>query len=346
MSLDMIYPLYIGGMRSAINRQAAAGLEAAKQEVRRTDLQVMYDVTRMYYGGVLARKLVQTGEDALARLEVTLELTENLYKKGSGKTKKTDYLKHKVVVESLRSMLAVLKSNEQLARAALVNSMGLDWDTEIELSEEEIPFTPYQADLKELVGNAYRFNPDWARLNAGLAAMEAKVQEARSGHKPKIALLGKLEYIGNSYDAGIVGPEEEKSWLVGIGMELPVFNGFRTRNQVKEARARLGKLEGQKVLLREGLALQVQYLFLQMGRAQEQEEAAGEALNAAEDNRRLTVRAYQSDLMEVQDVVAAQLMEAFAVAQYQKVRYDHLGARAHLELVIGQEMENLVRGER
>ena len=344
-SVGLTYPLYTGGMRRALVRQASAGLEAARQQVRRTDLQVVYDVKRMYYGGVLARKLVHTGEDALARLEVTLELTENLYKRGSGKVKKTDWLKHKVVVESLRSLLARLKNNEQLVRAALVNTLGLKWDTEIELSETEIPFEPYGADLRELVAGAYRFNPDWARLKAGLDAMEARVGEARSGHMPKIALLGQLEYIGNSYDAGIVGPDQKKSWMVGVGLELPLFNGFRTRNRVREARARLSKLEGQQVLLREGLALQVKYLFLQLARTQEQEAAALEALKAAEDNRRLNVRAYQDDLVEVQDIVEAQLIESFMIAQYEKVRYDHVEARAHLELVVGTEIDDLLQGE-
>ena len=42
--LDVTSPLYTGGMRSAINRQAKAGLEAAKQEVRRTSLQASREI--------------------------------------------------------------------------------------------------------------------------------------------------------------------------------------------------------------------------------------------------------------------------------------------------------------
>lgn len=341
-TLEMVYPLYTGGLRPALKRQAKAGVAAAQQEVRRTDLQVVYDLKRIYYGAVLARKMVRTGEDALARLEVTLELTENLYKRGSGKVKKTDYLQHKMIVESLRSLVARLRSAEALVRAALVNTMGLPWSTEVEVTEEEIPFAPYEADLEALVSGCYRFNPDWARMKAGLDAFEAKVSEARSGHLPKFALIGRLEYINNDYDAGVVPPEEKTSWLAAIGMELPVFHGFRTRNEVREARARLEKLENQKVLLREGLALQIQYLFLQLTRAQEEEESARTALEAAQDNRRLTVRAYQDDLMEVQDVITAQLMESFMTAKYEKTLYDHMEGRAHLGRVVGEEIERVL----
>ena len=110
-SLNVNYPLFTGGLRSAKVKQAKCGVEVAKQEVRRTDLQVMYDVHRMYYGVILARQLHQIGRDALARLEVTQELTEKLYKGGSLKVKKTDYLRSKSTVEGVRSLVAALESN-------------------------------------------------------------------------------------------------------------------------------------------------------------------------------------------------------------------------------------------
>ena len=188
-ALDITYPLYMGGYRAGITRQTRAGIEAAKQEVRRTDLQIVYDVKRFYFGGLLSRELVHIGKDALARLEVTLELTENLNKRGSGKVTKTDFLKHKMVVESVRSILAKLENNAVLARAALVNTLGLAWRTPVELADPEIPFDPVQIDLEALVTGAYRFNPDWARLHAGLNAAQGKVQEAKSGGRPTLALL-------------------------------------------------------------------------------------------------------------------------------------------------------------
>ena len=76
LSLD--YVLYSGGKQSAMIRQAECGVEVARQDARRTDLKVIYDVKRMYHGSVLAGALHRLGEDTLARLEVTLELTESV----------------------------------------------------------------------------------------------------------------------------------------------------------------------------------------------------------------------------------------------------------------------------
>jgi hypothetical protein len=46
-SLNVDLPLFTGGLRYAKVKQAKCGVEAARQDVRRTDLQVAYDVNRI-----------------------------------------------------------------------------------------------------------------------------------------------------------------------------------------------------------------------------------------------------------------------------------------------------------
>jgi len=342
-TLNMTLPIYTGGKVSAIVRQAEQGMKASREEARRTDLQVVYDTTRYYYGAMLARELARIGRDALSRMEVTLELTENLYTKGSGRVKKTDYLRNKTVVEGLRGAVTALEANEQLARAALTNTMGLGWESPVEPALQELPFTPVDADLKELVSGAYRFNPDWARLEAGLEAAAAKIDEARSGHLPKIGLFGKVTRIENSYNSGIVTPENRNSWAIGVGIELPLFNGFRTTNEVREARARLEKLKEQQLLLREGIALQVKHIFIHMMSAREQKKSSEAAALSSEENRALNERAYQEELVETKDVIEAQLVESLMKAQYRKALFDNLEARANLEFVVGKEVDAFMK---
>lgn len=340
-SLTLQYPIYTGGLRGAVAKQAVSGLEAAREEARRTDLQIVYDVRRIYYGAVLAKNLLRIATDTLARMEVTLALTESLYTRGSGRVKKTDYLRNKTVVEGLRSLCAFLSGTEETARAALTNTMGLKWNKEVAVAEETIPFVVYAGDLKQTVSNAYEFNPDWAKLQAALEAAEAKVDEARSGHFPKVALVGNLNHIENAYDKGLSTPENRNSWCVGVAMELPLFNGFRTKHEVSEALARLGKLKEERVLLKEGIGLQVKQLFILMMSTQDQKKASEEAMRASEENRDLNERAYQAELVETKDVIEAQLMESFMKGQYEKSLFDHMESQVHLEYVVGQEIGKL-----
>jgi len=323
-TLNATLPLYTGGQISSVVRQTEQGMAVAREEARRTDLQITYDITRYYYGAVLARELLRIGTDTLARMEVTLELTEKLYTQGSGKVKKTDYLRNKTVVEALRSAVRALEANEQLAKSALTNAMGISWDTPIDLALRELPFTPARSQLKELVSGAYHFNPDWARLEAGLAAAEAKIDEAKSGHLPKIGLFGSLTRIENPYNGGIVTNENKTSFTIGVGIELPLFNGLRTVNEVREARAQLSRLKEQQLLLKEGIALQVKHIFIQMMSAQQQKDSSEAAATAAEENRALNERAYQEEMVETKDVIEAQLIESLMKAQYQKSLFDNI----------------------
>lgn len=343
--LNLTLPLYTGGKRRGLRQQASAGVSAAEKQARKTDLQLEYDVRRYYYGGVLAKRLVQTAEDALARLEVTLDLTENLYKRGSGSVTKADYLRHKMIVESLRSMLVALQEKEDLAKTALANTMGLTWSAALSIGETQVPFEHRPIDVRDLVDAAYRSSPDWARIDAGLKAAEGKLKEARSEGRPKLALQGQYQYIANSYDAGAVSDAEKRSWRVGLGLQMPLFSGGRHRNESREALARMDKLTAQKSLLKEGLAVQVKALHRTIQRTQAQEKAARAALEVATDNRELNIRAYQDQLVEVEDVISAQVMESFAIAQYEKVRYDQLEAVARLEKVMGMSLGDARSGD-
>jgi outer membrane protein TolC len=339
-SLDAMFPLYTGGVRGSRIKQAKFGLQVANEESRRTDLEVVYDVTRLYYAVVLAGQLVQIGNDSLARMETTLNLTEQFYKTGSGKVKKTDYLRTKSITESLRSVVEDLESRKQIMQAALITVMGMDWNSKIELADSEVPFAPRDCDPQELVEIAYKSNPEIARVEAAVGAAEAGITVAHSGHIPKVGLFGSAHHVWDSYDAGVVTPNNKDNWTVGIGVDIPIFEGFRVTNEEREARANLQKLQNQLALLRQGIALEVQNSYQDLVKTQKQQASTHEALQAAVEDRELNVRAYQEELVETRDVIEAQLMEALFSSQYQKVLYDHVEALAKLDLVLGQAASN------
>lgn len=335
-SLELIYPLYTGGKRSALKTQAKLGVGIAQEASRRTDLQVVHDIKVYYYSSILCRNLLQLGQDTLERFEVTLELTESLYKNGTGRVKKTDYLRTQVIVASIRSFLESLKSNERLARAALVNAMGLDWRAEVEPADTVLPWQGYNDALERLVNAAQQGNPQMLQVQLGIEATEAKVKEARSGHLPLLVFFGSINRIDNSYDAGIMAPDNKENWNLGIRMALPLFNGFRTSSETKEAGLRVAKLQQEKLLLKEGIALQVKDAFLQVGRAQAQVKAMKDAVDAAGQNRDLNTRAYQDELVETKDVIEAQMMEFFINGQYLKALYDNVASQSDVEFIVGK----------
>ena len=63
--------------------------------------------------------------------------------------------------------------------------------------------------------------------------------------------MGSVNMINNAYKYGLVSDVNKFSWTVGVGMQLPIFNGFRTSAEVDEAQYRLEKIKSRfiKMLL-------------------------------------------------------------------------------------------------
>lgn len=341
-SASLIWLLWDGGMRKGYGEQAQGQLEMLQHEARRTDLEIIDTVKRYYYGAVLARQLHEIGSLTLERMEATLDLTETMYKEGSGTVKKTDFLDNKIMVESIRSLVAVAEKNEAMAQAALANSMGMPWTESARPAATEIPFAPFSADLEQMVGAAYEFNPDWGKLEAGLKARSGAVRTAKSGYFPKVALTGDLHKWWNDLSTGMATDANKDGWAVGVMMEVPLFDGFLTRNRVAETRARWKETNEKGLLLREGIGLWVKDIVLGLATTQKQYQATLDAMQAAAENRDLNTRAYQNELVETEDVIRSQLVEALMQVQHYKMRYDHLALRARLDLVVGTEVTRLL----
>ena len=125
---------------------------------------------------------------------------------------------------------------------------------------------------------------------------------------------------------------------MGVGVEVPIFSGFLTRNKVAETRARVAKIKQEQFLLKDGIGLQIKDAFLSLAAAQKSSQATLDAMSAATENRDLNTRGYQNGLVETEKVIRAQLTEALMSAQHFKACYDHVALQSQIELLVGTEL--------
>jgi outer membrane protein TolC len=234
--------------------------------------------------------------------------------------------------------VALLRSNEELARAALANTMGLPWRTSVTPADLEIPTLDYGGALEDWVAKAQSLNPQALQVGYGLSAAEAGVDKAKAGHLPVVVLFGSVDRLDNSYHQGLITDQNRNSWTLGLRVQVPIFNGFRVQNEIREAQARKEKLGLERQILLEGLGLQVKNAFLEIARAIQQTKATSESLAVARENRELHERAFQEELVETKDVIEAQLTELFIRSQHQKARYDAQIYQSQLDNLIGQTL--------
>lgn len=327
------------GMRKGLREQTAGGVEAAQAAARRTDLELADNVTRLYYGAVLARQLHQLGEDTLERMEATLRVTEALYKDGTGTVNKTDYLDNKVMVETVRSMVAALEQNEATAEAGLAYTIGYSWRSTVIPADNEVPFRAWSGNLDDMVSTSYEFNPDWAELEAGLRALDGEQRTAVSGRYPRLGLKGELHRRWNNYDGGLSTPNNRSGWSVDVGVDIPVFDGFLTNAKVAEVRARIEELKQQKLLLSDGLGLRLRNYFLELQASEKAVHAGQDASSSAADDRELTMRAYEAGMVDTEKVIRVELQEALVKAALDKSIYDHMALGSAVDMAVGKSFQ-------
>ncbi len=336
--LNLTYPLYTGGKKEAITGMAKKGVEIAREEKRKTELEVVRDVNKYYHGAQFAQQMEQLVSDTLERFQALEDLTDRLYQNASLKVKKTDYLRSKTTTAMTRSMLQETRYASALTREALANAMGLPVNSKISLApEEEVP--GLDAGFDPLLADAMKFNPDKQRLELAVQAAEHKINEARSGHFPVVGLEASAYRAWNDYKGGLINDDNRDGWTLGVGVKWDLFDGGMTKAGVDAARAGKIKLEAQRVLLDNGLALQIKNDFMRIERSRAQVEDSTKAQGYAEENRKLNVRAYQEEMVETKDVIEAQLVETFASANLHRVRHDLRAALADLDYRLGKALQ-------
>ncbi|MGZ3662554.1 MAG: TolC family protein [Bdellovibrionota bacterium] len=91
--------------------------------------------------------------------------------------------------------------------------------------------TADQLNEKDFAVDSEDNNPWITNAREEASSAEAKARAARSDHMPKIVALGSVGYMNS------VRLVAKKDYALGIGVTLPLFEGFRTLSKTREAEA-------------------------------------------------------------------------------------------------------------
>jgi outer membrane protein TolC len=339
-AVNLSYPLYTGGKKEAVTAMAQKGVEIARHEKRKTEFEVVRDVNKYYHGARYAQQMAQLASDTLERFQALDDLTERLYQNTSLKVKKTDFLRSKTTTALVRSTVQETSYASVLVKDALANAMGLPPNSQLNLAPEAVA-PAWDGKLDQLIADAMAFNPDKQRLELAIEATEHKIADAKSGYLPMVGLEGSVYQVWNGYKDGLFNDANRSGWTIGVGLKWDLFDGGMTKASVSAAQADKMKLEAQRVLLDQGLALQIKDNVMRIERSRGQLADSTKAQAFAEENRKLHVRAYQEEMVETKDVIEAQLVESFASASLYRARHELRAALADLDYQVGKAAQQV-----
>jgi outer membrane protein len=234
-----------------------------------------------------------------------------------------DVTRAQAQLASTRAQLIAARSTRDGAQLDLLRALGLSLDAHLVLSDSlnRMPTTDTLPQESGEIDLALRHRPDLRALDDQLTAAEQQVSAIRAERLPSLEAFGNKGVQGGNY----VRLLEVYQW--GVGVSVPVFDGFRRESRIEEQEAVRRELEIRRRDLRQQAAIDVRRAFLNLASARQQLDAANEQLTFAQQELSESRERFRAGVAGDADVITASLdlnsartLQVNALTSYQTAR--------------------------
>lgn len=332
------WPIYTAGRTDALERAAAAEVNAVGADLDTARADLRFEVRRAYWAVATSREAVRVLQAAVERAEA--QVRDARQRLDVGLVPPSDV----VTFEAQRSretlQLIEAENQRESALIELRRLVGLEPDTPIDLADD-LSQTPVFTNVTGTVPNlliaeALKQRPERQALTFRIEGAQAREQAAAAGRKPTVGLGGGFDFANPNPK---IFPREEKwqpSWDVSVNLSWTLFDGGRTRAEVAEAEAATRAAQERLKDLDTLVAADVRQRVLDLNSSLASVRASDDGVRAAMEARRVLGERFavgvatSTDVLIAQDqLLAAELARARSLAS---VRL----AEARLERALGR----------
>ncbi len=332
VGLSVNETLFNGGSNIYNIKRAVASKQSSKFNLKLTKQNTVLIVKERYYNLLKAEALLEVAEETLKSSEESYKRAQVLFE--VGKAPKSDVLKAKVQLENDRLSLITAENDLSVARASLNHVLGFDVNKKIKVIEKlDVP--EYSIEYEDVVHNASQNHPSLLKNKFDLKASKASVGMAVGRFLPSVRAYysyswgnEEINEIDNMFDT-------DYSWYLGIGLSMPIFQGFSRVAAV--SRAKLNKMSQDKKLeqVKRDVALEAQHSYFYLNQAKKKIGVTQEAVESAEEDLRLNKEKYRLGSGTMLDLLNAQVSYSQAKSDHIQSLYDYKYAIARVEKAMG-----------
>ncbi|NTV98653.1 MAG: TolC family protein [Chlorobiaceae bacterium] len=235
---------------------AKSGKKSAGYELEMTGRELSYSTVRTFYGIIFLTEAVRVQEREIAALRKSLDYARKLYNEGAAT--KFDVLSIEVRVSAAQNRKTDLETDLRNNEISFRRLTGIAPGSPLDL-KGEFTFSPSGYELETLTASALeqRVELELAKENE-LTAKYKKSLAAKEG-MPRIVGTAAFGYT-NGY---LIPPapdisEIRRNYAAGVELQLPIFTGFRTSAQNREAKAMMLAAEQQRIDTEQGVREEVE----------------------------------------------------------------------------------------
>lgn len=194
---------------------------------------------------------------------------------------------------------------------------------------EPVVLQPLPA-LSQALETGLRQRKELARSRYEHLAAEKSTKAARSGHLPILAMAAGAGYADKYL------PPDGGIWNIGITLTIPVFSGFGTSSQVREAQAlqRVAKARADELQLQ--IAAEIEATWRTVQEVDSRYQATAKAKEAADEQARLSLERYRQGVGSMIEASDAQVQAYSAENENIITDFERLTARALFARALGE----------
>lgn len=325
-------PVFLWGKVYNLNKQAKAGIGAARSEVKKIQNDLTYSVAERYQQVLLAKDGLNLAKDIETKFVTLADIVEALYKGEAENVTKLDYLEIKANLGLVRAKRIEVEKSLSLAKAALRQTMGLDDDVEIDTAEDEQSYEPMTVNMQDSIRKALINRPEFSKLEYGLTAKKHEIKVANAENKPKILIDSVLDI--NKDNRNYLEPDPV-DFRLSLIADIPLFDGLKTRATVNQRKQELEKLKQTRRQLEQGVTLEVIDAVLSLEETQGKVNVTKEAAENSTEYQSLSRESFELEIVDSDRVVRAQVLEAKVKTEYLLSIFNYNLAKAKYNKVIG-----------
>ncbi|MHC1739405.1 MAG: TolC family protein [Ignavibacteriaceae bacterium] len=333
-SATMSVPLFAWTLFEAISLSSDY-LALTQQSYLITKNKIVGEVKKSFLTALLTGETKEVMRRSLINAEENFENIKRL--NSAGTLSDYDVLRAEVQVENLRPLILQMDNNYKLSLEALKVAIGLDADAVISVTGSLDPLQSLIVPSEqEVIDEFIQNNPQVAILDYQVRLNDRNVSLETSAYYPSLAGFGSYQYQAQANDFKTSNYNWVKTSIIGLQLQVPIFNGFKTDARISQAKIGLKQSLEQKRNLTEALKTQALSILYRLQQAAIRIKGQEKTVRQAEEGFNISKTRLENSLATQLEVNDAELAWRQAKLNRLQAIYDFKVAEAELETVLGK----------
>ena len=320
-------------------KAATADLEKAKDDIRmqvaEAYVQILYDMEI----ADVAHRQIEIDSAQVARLEAYVK---------NGKAAEAELSQQKATLANSRLTATQADNNTRMAILNLTQLLELPTPDGFAVVRPDLSSVGCCATAANLTpdliyAEALGVKPEILSQQLKLKGMEHNIKIAQAGHYPTLSLSGGLGtnyYTTSGFPSDTFSKQLKNNFsqFIGLNLNVPIFNRFQTRNNIRKAHIDKENQQLQLDNTKKTLYKEIQQVYYNALNAQTKEKSSEDALQSTKDAFQLMQARYENGKATITEFNESKNNYLKSESDLVQARYENLYQHALLEFYRGREL--------